>query len=146
MSGWENGEIVPTEAPQETGIFDERGNRVDPTNEERIEGHEETAAHDYAKNALMRVLLLVIDSDRPRLAAYQVADAFGMLSAIGGISGAEIAKKFGISREAYEQGKDRVRESLQSTCQTRGMKKTRPRRLTLKPIIGNQKPHEHHYL
>lgn len=83
---------------------------------------EEETSDNLAMAALIRLLVIIIDAEKPRLTAYQIADSLNALALVGGITGTQIAKKFGVSKQDYEQGRDRVAERIMVNCQTRRMK------------------------
>lgn len=62
-------------------------------------------------DATKKILLLMIDAALPRRAAYQIAYAAGMGAMVGG-SASSIARRFGTSKEAFEQEGDRLLASL----------------------------------
>ena len=69
---------------------------------------------------LVKLLSLILSSKKPGLRAAQVAFAVG-LYVTAEKSGTELAREFGISKEAWQQGVERVREEL-GLRQTRTMR------------------------
>lgn len=109
---YENGQLVPVTEIDEL-IYSESP---------KVYEDEPESKDELAMAALLRLLVVIIDADKPRLTAYQIADSLNALSLIGGITGTEIAKRFGVSKQDYEQGRDRVAEKLCVSFQTRRMK------------------------
>lgn len=62
--------------------------------------------------AVLKVLTIIIDSEKPRRAAYQMAYAGGMGAICKG-SASKVAKAFGMSRQAFEQEGERLLASLE---------------------------------
>lgn len=69
---------------------------------------------------LVKVISLIVGCKKPGLRAVQIAFAAGLYFT-SEISGSELAKQFGISKEAFQQGVEKVRSEL-GLRQTRTMR------------------------
>ncbi|HWN09736.1 MAG TPA: hypothetical protein VNO50_10795 [Pyrinomonadaceae bacterium] len=74
---------------------------------------------------ISKLLSVIIQSKKPGLAATQLAFAAG-LYVTASVTGPELAKKHGISKEAFQQGVERLREEL-GLRQTRTMRDQKAR-------------------
>lgn len=119
---YENGKKVISVEPVYSIDELDSDTRHDMASQEPDVYRNEDESEAKAVTAITRLLLLIIDAERPRFVAYQIADSVGALALIGGTSGAEIAKKFGVSRQDYEQQLDSVREKLGLNTHTRRQK------------------------
>jgi len=90
--------------------------RVEAVLDEILEEREDAIRAE----AINRVIEFVITSENPSLAAHQIALAGG-LAVILGKNGSDVARMFGISKQAVQQGVDRF-------CQEVGLRKTRAMR------------------
>jgi hypothetical protein len=80
----------------------------------------EERADAIRAEAINRVLEFIITAENPALEAHRIALAGG-LGLILGINGSDVAKKFGITKQAVQQGVDRF-------CKEVGLRKTRAMR------------------
>jgi hypothetical protein len=136
-SGFENGNRVPVTDPEDSGRSEEElslalaemvpGTRsaaeaLDFTSEEQrviesprlqrfIEQEVGRRLFDAQTEVVLQFCFLVKDAKKPRRLVYQLMYAAGMGAAVGG-SASMLAKQFGISKQAFEQGADRALASL----------------------------------
>jgi hypothetical protein len=103
-------------------IASEEFKYADPTESIIREAEEilEERADAIRAEAINRVLEFIITAENPALEAHRIALAGG-LGLILGINGSDVAKKFGITKQAVQQGVDRF-------CKEVGLRKTRAMR------------------
>lgn len=120
-SGFADGKRVPvsTGHDRESVEFDYDG--ADPVVRE-ILARAELDAQKRACAAVSSVLAVVLDAERPKLVASQIAAGVGMFL-LEGVSEQVLADRFGISRQAFQQGKKRLMKELDLKRPTRAMKR-----------------------
>lgn len=106
--GYDHGELVPLEPYEGSPIIGMHDLSVD---DPEIVQAARRLSYEIAGDMVRRAMLYIIDDPSPKLATDIIGSAFG-LRLRQGISDSDIAAKYGISKEAFDQRKKRFLKSL----------------------------------